>query len=392
MILKISLAWFQLKYKKLRLLVAIAGISFAVVLMFMQLGFQSALFDSAVRLHNSLRGDIFLLSTRSTALIGMKNFSERRLYQTLALKEEVEFITPIYLSFAQWKNPTNPNYWRNIHVIGFDIRYPIFDLPGVEQNITKLQMPDVVLFDRASRHEFGAIPTLLENQASINTEIDNIASETHQITVVGLFTLGTSFGIDGNLITSHLNFLRIFSQRNKGLIEVGLIKLKPGVNPELLTEKIRNYLPPDVHVLSKQEWIDFEKNYWTSSTAIGFIFNLGVAMGLIVGTTIFYQILYTDISDHLSEYATLKAMGYKHIYLLSVVFQQSVIMAMLGYIPGFLISSILYKLARNVTLLPIAMNLHRSLFVLFLTAFMCFISGTLAVRKLQDADPADIFS
>ena len=392
MILKISLAWFQLKYKKLRLLVAIAGISFAVVLMFMQLGFQSALFDSAVRLHSSLRGDIFLLSTRSTALIGMKNFSERLLYQTLALKEEVEFITPIYLSFAQWKNPINPHYWRNIHVIGFDIRYPIFDLPGVEQNITKLQMPDVVLFDRASRHEFGAIPTLLENQASITTEIDNIASETHQITVVGLFTLGTSFGIDGNLITSHLNFLRIFSQRDKGLIEVGLIKLKPGVNTELVTEKIRNYLPPDVRILSKQEWIDFEKKYWTSSTAIGFIFNLGVAMGLIVGTTIFYQILYTDISEHLSEYATLKAMGYKHIYLLSVVFQQSVIMAMLGYIPGFLISSILYKLARNVTLLPIAMNLHRSLFVWFLTLFMCFISGTLAIRKLQDADPADIFS
>lgn len=392
MILKISLAWCQLKYKKRRLLIAIAGISFAVVLMFMQLGFQSALFDSAVRLHNSLRGDIFLLSTRSTALIGMKNFSERRLSQTLAFQEEVEFITPIYLSFAQWKNPTNPNYWRNIHVIGFDIRYPIFDLPEVEQNITKLQMPDVVLFDRASRHEFGAIASLLKNQASITTEIDNIATETHQIKVVGLFTLGTSFGIDGNLITSHLNFLRIFSQRNKGFIEVGLIKLKPGVNPNLVTQKIINYLPSDIRVLSKQQWINFEKKYWTSSTAIGFIFNLGVAMGLIVGTTIFYQILYTDITDNLSEYATLKAMGYKQIYLLSIIFEQSVIMTILGYIPGFLISSILYKIARNITLLPISMNFYRSLFILLLTVFMCFISGTLAVGKLKDADPADIFS
>lgn len=392
MILKISLAWCQLKYKKRRLLVAIAGISFAVVLMFMQLGFQSALFDSAVRLHNSLRGDIFLLSTRSTALIGMKHFSERRLSQTLAFPEEVEFITPIYLSFAQWKNPTNPNYWRNIHVIGFDIRYSIFDLPGVAENITKLQMPDVVLFDRASRHEFGNIASLLKNQASITTEIDNIATETHQIKVVGLFTLGTSFGIDGNLITSHLNFLRIFSQRNKGFIEVGLIKLKPGVNSNLVTQKISNYLPPDVRVLSKQQWIDFEKKYWTSSTAIGFIFNLGVGMGLIVGTTIFYQILYTDITDNLSEYATLKAMGYQQKYLLSIIFQQSIIMAILGYIPGFLISSILYQIARNITLLPISMNPFRSLFVLFLTIFMCFISGTIAVQKLQDADPADIFN
>lgn len=389
--MKISLAWLQLKYRKLRLLVAISGISFAVVLMFMQLGFQAALFDSAVRLHSSLRGDIFLLSTRSTALIAMKSFSERRLYQALGLKEEVEFITPIYLSFAQWKNPLNPSYWRNIHVIGFDIRYPIFDLPEVEQNMAKLQIPDVVLFDRASRPEFGAISALFGQQGAISTEIDNISSATRRITVVGVFTLGTSFGIDGNLITSHLNFLRIFNQRDKGLIEVGLIKLKPGVDVARVKQKMQNYLPPDVRILSKQEWIEFEKNYWTSSTAIGFIFSLGVGMGLIVGIVVVYQILYTDVSDHLSEYATLKAMGYKHSYLLSIVLQESVILAILGYIPGFLISSGLYKLAKDATLLPIAMNHHRAWFVLFLTMSMCFISGTIAMHKLQDADPADIF-
>ncbi len=388
--MKLPLAWLQLKHEKSRLFVAIAGISFAVVLMFMQLGFQAALFDSAVRLHTSLRGDIFLLSTRSTALIAMKSFSERRLYQALAFKE-VEFITPIYLSFAQWKNPANPSYWRNIHVIGFDIRYPVFDLPGVEKNIDKLQRPDVVLFDEASRHEFGPIAAELKRKASINTEIDNITSGTRSITVGGLFKLGTSFGIDGNLITSHLNFLRIFSQRNKGLIEVGLIKLKPGSVLNQVKGKIKSYLPPDVRVLSKQEWSDFEKRYWMSSTAIGFIFSLGVGMGLIVGIVVVYQILYTDVSEHLAEYATLKAMGYRHTYLLSVVFQESIILAILGYIPGFLLSSGLYKLARNATLLPIAMTHSRSWFVLLLTIFMCFISGAMAVRKLRDADPADIF-
>ena len=105
--MKIPLAWLQLKHQKTRLLVAIAGISFSVILMFMQLGFQSALFDSAVLLHKSLNGDIFLLSPRSTALIAMKSFSERRLYQALGDKN-VEFITPIYLGSAQWKNPANP--------------------------------------------------------------------------------------------------------------------------------------------------------------------------------------------------------------------------------------------------------------------------------------------
>lgn len=387
---RLPLAWLQLKYERIRLLVAISGISFAVVLMFMQLGFQTALFDSAVYIHRSLRGDIFLLSPRSTALIAMKSFSERRLYQALNFKE-IEFVTPIYFGFAQWKNPDHPTYWRNIHVIGFDIRYPIFDLIEIDQNLEKLQQPDVVFFDKNSRPEFGAISRKFEQQRLIKTEIDNLSTDTRKISVVGLFQLGTSFGIDGNLITSHLNFLRIFSQRQKGLIELGLIKVKSGVSVENIKQRLETYLPPDIKVFSKQEWIEFEKNYWMSSTAIGFIFTLGVGMGLIVGIVVVYQILYTDVSDHLREYATLKAMGYRNRYFLVVIFQEAILLAFLGYIPGFLIASGLYYLAKQATLLPIFMTQTRSLFILFLTIFMCFIAGLIAVSKLKDADPADIF-
>jgi len=390
MILKLPTAWLQLKYEKVRLLVAIAGISFAVVLMFMQLGFRAALFDSAVQLHTSLQGEFFLISPRSTALIAMTSFSERRLSQALAFKE-VAFVAPIYLGFAQWKNPQNPSYWRNIHVIGFDIRYSIFNLLGVQKNIDKLQLPDVVLFDEASRPEFGAIASELKEKGTITTEIDNLGTGIRQITVGGLFKLGTSFGVDGNLVTSHLNFLRIFTQRTPGHIELGLIKLVPGTHINSIKKKLREYLPSDVKVLSKQELIYFEKRYWMTSTAIGYIFDLGVAMGLIVGIVFVYQILYTNVCDHLAEYATLKAMGYMHTYLLSVVFQQAIILAILGYIPGFILSSVVYKLAKNATLLPIAMQSTRAFFVLILTGFMCFISGVLAVHKLKAVDPSEIF-
>lgn len=390
MILKLPTAWLQLKFEKIRLLVAIAGISFAVVLMFMQLGFRTALFDSAVRLHSSLQGEIFLISPRSTALIAMMSFSKRRLYQVLAFPE-VEYVTPIYLGFAQWKNPQNPSYWRNIHAIGFDIKYPAFDFPGVRQNQDRLQIPDVVLFDEASRPEFGQIVTEFQRQGAVTTEIDNRATGSRKITVVGLFKLGTSFGVDGNIITSHLNFLRIFSQRSQGEIDLGLIKVKPGSNINHLRNKIREYLPNDVNVLNKQELLNFEKRYWMTSTAIGFIFDLGVGMGLVVGIVFVYQILYTNVSDHLAEFATLKAIGYKHRYLLSVVFQEAIILAIMGYIPGFLIASVLYKLAKTATLLPIAMENNRSLFILLLTFFMCFISGTIAMRRLKAVDPSDVF-
>jgi putative ABC transport system permease protein len=114
-------------------------------------------------------------------------------------------------------------------------------------------------------------------------------------------------------------------------------------------------------------------------------------MGFVVGTVIVYQILYSEVSDHLAEYATLKAMGYTQTYLLIVVFQEALILATIGYIPGFTFGMILYTMARNATLLPILMTTSRALMVLTLTILMCFISGGIAVRKLRSADPADIF-
>ncbi|TYT69322.1 ABC transporter permease DevC [Microcystis aeruginosa] len=386
---KLATAWLQLKHQKVRLLVALSGVIFSVVIIFMQLGIRDALFDSAVRFHQSLQGDIFLISPRSTALIAMKSFPERRLLQSLAF-DEVDYVSPIYLDFAQWKNPNTRNYWRNIFVLGINLRHPVLNLPGITENIEKLKMPNTVLFDQGSRSEFGTIAQDFRRDGSVSTELGN-PNGNRKVNVVGLFQFGTSFGSDGNLVTSHINFLRIFDNRKKGFIDVGLIKLKPDQDIQKTLEKLRKYLPKDVRVLSKSEFVNFEKKYWQTSTAIGFIFNLGVALGIIVGVVVVYQILYTNVSEHLSEYATLKAMGYRHRYLLSMVLQQAFLIAVLGYIPGFLIANIQYEFTKNATLLPVNMSLDRAVFVFILTLVMAFVSGATAVKKLQDADPADIF-
>jgi putative ABC transport system permease protein len=319
----------------------------------------------------------------------MESFSERRLLQSLAF-DEVDYVSPIYLDFAQWKNPNTRNYWRNIFVLGINLRYPVLNLSGIPENIERLKMPNTVLFDEGSRTEFGTIAQDFRRDGRVSTELGN-PNGNRKVNVVGLFQLGTSFGSDGNLVTSHINFLRIFDNRKKGLIDVGLIKLKPNQDTQRTLEKLRKYLPKDVQVLSKSEFVNFEKKYWQTSTAIGFIFNLGVALGIIVGVVVVYQILYTNVSEHLSEYATLKAMGYRHIYLLSMVLQQAFLIAVLGYIPGFLIANIQYEVTKNATLLPVNMSLDRAVFVFILTLVMAFVSGATAVKKLQDADPADIF-
>ncbi|MDZ8107965.1 MAG: ABC transporter permease DevC [Nostoc sp. DedQUE12a] len=381
---KIPLSWLQLTRERTRLAVALAGIAFADILMFMQLGFRDALYYSNVRFHSSLQGDIVLINSQSSAVLAMRSFSQRRLYKALELPT-VQSVHPIYLDYTTWKNPVTGRP-RSILVFGMNPETNLLNLPGVQENLEKLKLPDVVLFDRSSRVEYGPIAADYDQGKTVTAEVRR-----RRIKVVGLFTLGASFGADGNLITSDVNFLRLFNTRQKGLIDIGLIKLKPGANVNAVAEDLKKYIPKEINVLTKQEFIDFERNYWASSTAIGFIFTLGTIMGFIVGTVIVYQILYTEVSDHLAEYATLKAIGYTHNYLLKVILQEAFLLAVLGYMPGIIFALFMYQSAREATLLPVFMSFDRATTVLILTIIMCFVSGAIAVRKLRSADPADIF-
>ncbi|WP_334773852.1 ABC transporter permease DevC [Nostoc sp.] len=284
-----------------------------------------------------------------------------------------------------WKNPIKGNY-RAIFVVGFEPEKPIFTIPEVNQNLNKLKLPDTVLFDRSSRSEYGSIAAEFERKKQVVTEISN-----YRIKTVGLFTLGPSFAADGTVVTSDQNFLRLFKNRRRGEINIGLINLKSGVDKQKVIDNLAAKLPKDVRLLTYQGFINFEEDYWRTSTAIGFMFALGTSMGFIVGIVIVYQILFTDVNEHLAEYATLKAMGFTDNYLLNIVFQEALILAILGYIPGLGISLGLYELTKAATSLPMFMSASCSILVFIMTILMCSISGAIAVRKLRTADPADIF-
>ncbi len=401
MLTDIPLAWLQLTREPSRLLAAVAGVAFAVLLVFMQFGFSDALYASAVRFHAAMVGDLFLINPQTSYLVLTRQFSRRRLYQVRGF-EGVESVTPMYAALALWKSPYDRSA-RNIFIVGFDPTMDVLDLPGVSANQRFIRLPDVVLFDEASRPEYGPVADELKSAKQVTLDLGRgrvsakprntvlVEVSNRRITIAGLFRMGTSFGVDGTLVTSDLNFLRLFPTREKGLIDIGIVKLRPGVNPDAMRAVIAARLPRDVEVLTKSGFMEREKTYWATTTPIGFVFAFGAVIGLVVGLVIVYQILFADISDHLAEYATLKAMGYTNRYLFSVVFQEATILAVLGYIPGFLISLGLYRMAENATLLPLRMNLTLQLTVLSLTIAMCCASGAIALRKVRSADPADVF-
>jgi putative ABC transport system permease protein len=378
------LAWLQLWREKLRLVIALLGVAFAVILIFMQLGFQDALFTSAVSVHTRLAGDIILVSPQSAYLASMKSFPRRRLHQARAF-EGVESVAALYTILFAFKNPETGSA-RDIFVMGFDPSRRVLDNPEIEENRSLLRLPDVVLFDRASRPEYGPIAAQWGPDHPITTEVNQ-----RKLTIRGLFTQGTSFGIDGTIVMSDQNFMRFFPHRTLGHVQIGLIKLKPGADVEKVRADLDTNLDPDVIVLTKQDYIDREKAYWNSATPIGTVFRFGVIMGLFVGAIIVYQILYADISDHLAEYATLKAMGYTGRYLVAVVLMEALILAIAGFLPGTAVSAWAYQLTAAQTNLPMRLTSVTSGLVFGLTCIMCWTSALIAVRKLSSADPAEIF-
>lgn len=380
----IPLAWLLLTRQPVRLAVALAGISFAGILMFMQLGFRDGLFDASVTIHKEFDADLVLISPRTISSVSMSGFPRRRLVQSLA-DSEVAGITPVNWNLMIWRNPENRST-RSILAIGFEPNDPLFLDPELKIKAQALTQQGRVLFDEQSREEFGPVGEWFREGRTVETEVDG-----KRVRVAGLVGLGPSFGADGNLITSRETFLRLRPGTPPGSIEVGLIRVTPGADPVAVQARLQALLPQDVSVLTKSEFEEAEKDYWRSSTAIGFIFTLGAGMGFVVGCVIVYQILYSDVSDHLPEYATLMAMGYPLRSLLGVVAREGLLLAMLGYLPAYGVGQGLYALVRAATKLPVEMNTTRAVVVFSLILVMCMGSATMAMRRLADADPAEIF-
>ncbi|RZM82495.1 ABC transporter permease DevC [Leptolyngbya iicbica] len=374
------LALLNLLHEKTRLIVAIAGVAFAVLLIFMNLGFQGALLATTVTFYEQLQADIFLTSPESLEISSTKAFPRTRLVQ-IAGVEGVERAMPLYMEYLLWRNPET-RISRAMFVFGINPQDPVFGMPELQTRAAQqvLETPNTVLIDRLSREEFGPQTVGLETEA-----------DRRRVTIGGQYTLGGGFAADGTLIMSDQNFIRFFAPRPFSQINLGLIQVESGANVDAIATTLRRLLPADVQVLTRREMIQNDLQFWLQTTAIGFIFTLGVIVSFIVGTVIVYQILYTDIRDHMTEYATLKAMGYSGRYLFGVVLQEAVILAIAGFVPGWVVAVGLYRLTREATNLPMIMTVNRLVLVLALTVVMCSLSGLISVRRAVTADPAEVF-
>ncbi len=249
-----------------------------------------------------------------------------------------------------------------------------------------LKREDTVAFDALSRPEFGDIVGLLARDGVVKAQLGN-----RMVDVVGTVKLGASFTADGSVVMNEKTLWRVLPGMRPSDASVIALQLQPGADLQSVRSELVKTLPHDVDVITRAELLRREQVYWDAATPIGVIFLFGTLMGLMVGTVIVYQILFTDVTNHLREYATLKAIGFSNLYLSKVVICEACIIGCLGFFPGLLASLLLYRVAGDAAYLNLVLTGQRGIAVFLMIVGMCVAAGLLALRKLRHADPAEIF-
>ena len=380
---RLPLGWLQLVSNKLRFAAAGAGVGFACILVFVQLGMMGA-FSEATRIsYTVFDADILISSSDANTLSDGANVARSRMYQAMAVPG-VRSACPLYVGMTPWRLDDGTKI--EFKTLGINPSRRSFFSPKIG-DVDLLKIANNVFLDRFAR---GIEPGLLKDVTPESPQ--HFEARGHQLAIVGTISFGGGFAEDGTMVVSDQTFMRVFPERFSGGPNHIMLKVNSGEDPRLVAERIREVIPTEsLKIRSFADAIEQDLAYQRTRRPTGLIFGFGVAIGIIVGIVIVYQILSTDVADHLREYATFKAMGYGQRYFRSIVLEEAVILAVVGFFPALIISLGIYAVMANATGLPIEMTPMRAVMVFIGTVASCAISGTIALRKLANADPADLF-
>jgi putative ABC transport system permease protein len=381
---RLPIGWLQLTHSRMRMAAALAGVAFANVLVFVQLGMMGALNGTVEMTYAPVRGDIIISSIDANTLTDGSPLSRRVLFLALA-DPEVAAATPFYLAKVDWTREDGSTASLNVYALQAEAAR--FAGPDIVGPLHTLALPDSALIDQRTRGADSSALARVTPEAPLRFEANG-----HTITATGSFALGGGFSADGAIVVSDQTFLRLFSSRIAGTPTHVLVDVTAGANADAVAARLSDRLAGEavqVRTMAMAQAADL--SYQTTQRPTGVIFGFGVAMGVLIGLVIVYQVLSTDVADHLREYATFKAMGYPHQFFLSIVFEEAAILGAMGFVPGIILSIGIYAAMAQATGLPVAMTPVRAAMVFFGTVLACAASGALATRRLRAADPAELF-
>lgn len=373
-----ALAWRILTHDKGRTALAVAGVFMAILLVFVQLGFFIAVPQGGMLLYDKLNFDLLIASTGYEYQAQPGQFSRSALDRARTVPQ-VAAAAALYFGQAKWRSGEDGKA-PDVFVIGFDPHSRIFAVDGINRQAAVLERPDTVLVDTATRPMFGRLTT--GRIVTIDSRI---------MTIGGDYVLGTGFMGLGVILVSEPGFVRLFPYRSLDQVNLGVVRLKPGADAAAAAGALRQTLGSDIQVFTRAQLERQETAYWTTRTSVGLLFGSGLLVAFVVGIMVVYQVLATQVSRQLPQFATLKAVGYRDRFFGATVVVMSLLIVLAGFVPALLAAAGVYSVIREETLLPVTMTGARIGAVFVATLFMAGFSALLSMGGLRRADPADIF-
>jgi len=371
----VSIARKNLFHDKVRFAVAVAGITFAVVLITIQTGVYLAFLANASVLIDHTEADLWVTAHGLENFDFGRPFSEKKLYEV----EEVPGVLwaeKYFLAFGYWKTPTGSQ--ETVQMVGFNPETMV----GAPWNIVRGNPQDVkyfnsIFYDEAETNRLGNLP--IGGETEINS---------HRVRVVGITRGARSFIQSPYIFTSFKNALNL-SFVSRGNTVYILVKVAPGHSVAEVGQRLKETLK-DVDVYTSREFSKKTRDYWMINTGTGVALLSVALMGLVIGTVIVANTIYTSTTEHLKEFGTLKAVGASNRDLYKIIIEQALINSVIGYGMGMVVSYGVIQIMRkgNLQVLlpwPVLVGIY------ILTVLMCLWSSTLSIYKVTKIDPALVF-
>lgn len=380
---RLPIGWLQLTHKRGRFMAALAGVAFANVLVFVQLGIMNSMATATLRPYEFFNADIMISAGDANALAEGGNVARQWMLQAFADPDVIAGMG-LFVGNVPWDRGDKD---ISFTTFGIDPGQPGFLAPEIAADIALLQVPDVAILDRLARGLSREEAATIRPQTPLSFE-----SQNRTLTALETFAGGGGFGGDGYMFVSDQTFLSLFESRSSAAPDHILLRLRPGADVAVVAERLRGLISDStLRIRSYADAAQEDLRYQQTRRPTGVIFGFGVLIGVLVGLVIVYQVLSADVADHLREYATFKAMGYGPRFFLGIVIEEALVLGLLGFLPGLAVGSAILSLMARVTTLPLAMTLSMAAMVLIGTVVFSVLSGVIATRRLAAADPADLF-
>jgi len=380
----------QLRRQRTSTLLSLAGVTASLLVVFAQLGIERAVYDSAIRVHQSVVTDLVLVSPGFKSL-QLNADVPVALTDVVSANSSVAQVLPFWFGVMSLKHAGMPAA-RRLAWYAIDPERPAIDVPGLRENLYKLRAVRRILFDRDSRPYFGDLADVADrgSEVPVTGPPDN-RGLLREMFVVGTVSIGPNVVNDGAVIMSEASMDELMGEWYSDRPAFMGVRLAPGADKAKVSAQLNKDLGGRGEVITREEFQARERAYWSRETPVGYITDLGFVMGLMIGMVFIYYAQYQIIRFYLPEYAILKSLGYDWWFFLCMIGQIGAAIITPAYIVAFSLARIVYGVAEAAIHLGMTMGLREMLVSLIASIVMTVVSSLFAIRRLWKVDPIMLF-